>query len=418
MICPSTLCRHWVTETTKFVSSSKSLRPMLYTGSKAARQELAKGIHLVNMVVAPYEAARSDVEVLSQWHWNYVVLDEGHAIKNGRAKTTLAVKRMRARHRLILSGTPIQNSVLELWSLFDFLMPGFLGTERQFNSRFSRPIVASRDPKCTPKDQEAGALAMEALHRQVLPFVLRRMKEDVLKDLPPKITQDFYCDLSPVQVRIYEHFARAQAALRSRTGLAHPEPQDKTKSHAFQALQYLRKVCNHPKLVLDESHQEWQAVSQMLQQSGSTLDDIHHAAKLPALQDLLLQCGIGATCDTSADVVVQHRALVFCQMKAMMDIVEEDLLRRRMPGVTYLRLDGSVPAAQRQTLVDRFNSDISIDVLLLSTSVGGQGLNLTGADTVIFVEHDWNPMKDLQAMDRAHRIGQKKVRNFVIVCIW
>ncbi len=121
--------------------------------------------------------------------------------------------------------------------------------------------------------------------------------------------------------------------------------------------------------------------------------------------------GTAATAATAESVVVQHRALVFFQMKAMMDIVEEDLLRRRMPSVTYLRLDGSVAPSDRQRVVDRFNRDISIDLLLLTTAVGGLGLNLTGADTVIFVEHDWNPMRDLQAMDRAHRIGQKKVVN-------
>ncbi|KAJ8933842.1 hypothetical protein NQ314_013764 [Rhamnusium bicolor] len=193
--------------------------------------------------------------------------DEGHIIKNGKTRTSVAIKALIANHRLILSGTPIQNNVLELWSLFDFLMPGFLGTEKQFTARYSRPILASRDPKCSSKDQEAGVLAMEALHRQVLPFLLRRMKEDVLDDLPPKITQDYYCELSPLQEQLYDDFSKSQA-------------------------------------------------HQTLQESISS----------------------GAT-------------------------------------------------------------------------VGGLGLNLTGADTVIFVEHDWNPMKDLQAMDRAHRIGQRKVVN-------
>ena len=138
-------------------------------------------------------------------------------------------------------------------------------------------------------------------------------------------------------------------------------------------------MCNHPKLVLDESHQEFASVTQMLQQMNSTLDDINHAAKLPALHDLLLQCGIGATgndqgTSSSAsgpdDVAVQHRALIFFQLKSMMDIVEKDLFRLKMPSVTFLRLDGSVPPAQRQGIVDKFNRDISIDVLLLSTSVG------------------------------------------------
>lgn len=163
----------------------------------------------------------------------------------------------------------------------------------------------------------------------------------------------------------------------------------------------------------------------MMKQQQNTLADIEHGAKLPALKQLLLDCGIGqqnqqargnlstasAESTQQQQLVSQHRALIFCQLKAMLDIVEKDLLRMHLPTVTYLRLDGSIPAAQRHSVVTRFNADPSIDVLLLTTQVGGLGLNLTGADTVIFVEHDWNPMKDLQAMDRAHRIGQKKVVN-------
>jgi TATA-binding protein-associated factor len=164
-------------------------------------------------------------------------------------------------------------------------------------------------------------------------------------------------------------------------------------------------------------------MSDMLKQQQSTLAEIDHGAKLPALKQLLLDCGIGqqqqqqarnstaTETSQSQQLVSQHRALIFCQLKAMLDIVEKDLLRTHLPTVTYLRLDGSVPATQRHSIVARFNADPSIDVLLLTTQVGGLGLNLTGADTVIFVEHDWNPMKDLQAMDRAHRIGQKKVVN-------
>lgn len=158
-------------------------------------------------------------------------------------------------------------------------------------------------------------------------------------------------------------------------------------------------------------------IMSQLKQQGTNLADIEHGAKLPALKQLLLDCGIGQPqqmnpppTDTQ-QLVSRHRALIFCQLKAMLDIVENDLLRVHLPTVTYLRLDGSVPAAQRHSVVARFNADPSIDVLLLTTQVGGLGLNLTGADTVIFVEHDWNPMKDLQAMDRAHRIGQKKVVN-------
>ncbi|XP_050684364.1 TATA-binding protein-associated factor 172 [Leptidea sinapis] len=289
-------------------------------------------------------------------------------------------------------------------------MPGLLGSERQFTARYSRPILAARDPKATPHHLQAGARACEALHRQVLPFLLRRVKEDVLRELPPKITQDYYCDLSPLQRSLYEHFSSQHLNAIAPTN----------KVHVFQALHYLQNVCNHPKLVLKPEHPELARVQQQLAAQRSTLSDIQHSAKLPALKQLLMDCGIGADGTGGAggapecgveSVVSQHRALVFCQLKAMLDIVEQDLLRAHLPSVTYLRLDGSVPPQQRHAIVSRFNADVSIDLLLLTTSVGGLGLNLSSADTVIFVEHDWNPMKDLQAMDRAHRIGQRRVVN-------
>ncbi|KAH8236804.1 hypothetical protein KR026_011206 [Drosophila bipectinata] len=412
VICPPTLTGHWVYEVDKFLAEGSVLRPLHYYGFPVGREKLRSEIGTnCNLVVASYDTVRKDIDFFSGIHFNYVVLDEGHIIKNGKTKSSKAIKRLKANHRLILSGTPIQNNVLELWSLFDFLMPGFLGTEKQFIQRFSRPILASRDAKSSPKEQEAGVLAMEALHRQVLPFLLRRVKEDVLKDLPPKITQDLLCELSPLQLRLYEDFSNKHLKdcldkLGDSTASSMVAENLGAKTHIFQALRYLQNVCNHPKLVLRQS-EDLARVSAQLAQSNSSLDDIEHSAKLPALKQLLLDCGIGVQTES----VSQHRALIFCQLKAMLDIVEHDLLRRHLPSVTYLRLDGSVPASQRQDIVNNFNSDPSIDVLLLTTLVGGLGLNLTGADTVIFVEHDWNPMKDLQAMDRAHRIGQKKVVN-------
>ncbi|CAK1596473.1 unnamed protein product [Parnassius mnemosyne] len=402
VVCPPTLTGHWVFEVNKFIPT-KFLKPLQYVGPPVERERLRAQVKYYNLIVASYDIVRKDIDFFSNIKWNYCILDEGHVIKNGKTKAFKAIKQLVANHRLILSGTPIQNNVLELWSLFDFLMPGLLGTERQFTARYSRPILAARDAKAAPHQLQAGALACEALHRQVLPFLLRRVKEDVLRELPPKITQDYYCELSPLQRRLYEHFSRDHV------------PQDLTHSHThvFQALHYLQNVCNHPKLVLTPEHPEAARVAQELAAHHSSLDDIHHSAKLPALKQLLLDCGIGiSTTDAENGAVVsQHRALIFCQLKKMLDIVENDLLRRHLPGVTHLRLDGSVPPHQRHAIVTRFNTDVSIDLLLLTTAVGGLGLNLTGADTVIFVEHDWNPMKDLQAMDRAHRIGQRKVVN-------
>lgn len=284
VICPPTLTGHWVYEVTKFLPN-KFLNPLHYVGLPADRERLRFKIAEHNLVVASYDIVRKDVDFFSSIHWNYVVLDEGHIIKNGKTKSSKAIKQLTANHRLILSGTPIQNNVLELWSLFDFLMPGFLGTEKQFMCRFSRPILASRDPKSSPKEQEAGALAMEALHRQVLPFLLRRVKEDVLTDLPPKITQDLLCELSTLQERLYEDFSKTHLNSDIKDCLENMDGKDMhKKTHVFQALRYLQNVCNHPKLVLNEHHPEYNRIQYDLSKVNSSLDDIEHSAKLPALK--------------------------------------------------------------------------------------------------------------------------------------
>ncbi|XP_052070007.1 TATA-binding protein-associated factor 172-like [Mytilus californianus] len=425
VVCPPTLIGHWVYEVNKFVDV-KYLNPLMYAGPPGERTRLQKKVKKHNLIVASYDVVRNDIDFFGSIKWNYCVLDEGHVIKNGKTKLSKAVKQLTCNHRLILSGTPIQNNVLDLWSLFDFLMPGFLGTEKQFQARYGKPILQSRDAKSTSKEQEAGALAMESLHRQVLPFILRRLKEDVLQDLPPKIIQDYYCDLSPLQVQLYEDFAKSRAkqglddVVTQLGGEEDTQKQSPSIGHVFQALQYLKKVCNHPSLVLTPNHPKYKEITLQLKQQNSNLRDLQHTPKLMALRQLLNDCGIGVSSFSGTSgqaalsegpVVGQHRVLLFCQLKSMLEIVENDLLKTHMPSVTYLRLDGSVPANNRHNIVNRFNNDPSIDILLLTTHVGGLGLNLTGADTVIFVEHDWNPMKDLQAMDRAHRIGQKKVVN-------
>ncbi|ORY82149.1 hypothetical protein BCR37DRAFT_387607 [Protomyces lactucae-debilis] len=410
IVCPPTLTGHWQYEIANY---APFLEVINYVGSPAERRKLYARIATADVVVTSYDVVRNDVDVLCRQNWNYCVLDEGHIIKNAKAKLTQAVKLMKAGHRLILSGTPIQNNVLELWSLFDFLMPGFLGTEKSFYARYAKPIASSREAKSSSKEHEAGMLALEALHKQVLPFLLRRLKEDVLSDLPPKIIQDYYCNLSPLQQSLYTDFtnSQAQTVVNETSG-----DSDKSgKTHVFQALQYMRKLCNHPALVLKETHPKYASTVKSLKSQGSTLSDVKHGPKLLALRDLLLDCGLGSQHADSSPLVTsavnQHRALVFCQLKDMVDMVEQEVFKNLLPTVSYMRLDGSTEPRHRQAAVQKFNADPSIDVLLLTTHVGGLGLNLTGADTVIFVEHDWNPMKDLQAMDRAHRLGQKKTVN-------
>ena len=428
VICPPTLTAHWVAEARKFCEGQ--LRPLEYVGSAAQRERLWQTVCAHDLVVASYDVVRVDAQRFRGHRWDYCVLDEGHVIKNGRSRTTLAVKALAARRRLLLSGTPLQNNALELWSLFDFLMPGYLGSQAQFNQRYSRPIQASMGARAGDAQQLAGEEALRKLHRQVLPFILRRTKEQVLAELPPKIIEDHICELHPLQRRLYD---AAFAESRARQGIARAlddvsrdgeagdevEPPRGAK-HVFTALQYLRKLCNHPLLVLD-AHHPLRAECEAAAADAGGLHALELSPKLLTLQQLLLDAGIGAETATSSAVgmddhaggtpLAAHRALIFCQSREMLDLVATDLLDAAMPSVSYLRLDGSVPAARRFELVTRFNNDPSLDLMLLTTSVGGLGLNLASADVVIFVDHDWNPMKDLQAMDRAHRIGQTRSVN-------
>ncbi|CAK5279450.1 unnamed protein product [Mycena citricolor] len=381
----------------------ENLRPLLYTGNTRERTKLLTKTKSYDVVITSYEVVRNDIDQLKNHDWLYCVLDEGHVIKNAKTKLTKAVKLIKAQHRLILSGTPIQNNVLELWSLFDFLMPGFLGTEGSFNERFGKPILANRDGKA--KNGEAAALALEALHKQVLPFLLRRLKEDVLNDLPPKIIQDYYCELSEVQKYLYDDFSKSTAHEDAESAV---KTGDEKQPHVFQSLQYLKRLCNHPLFVLKDNAQAIQAA---LGKSSANLHELTHAPKLLALRQILTDCGIGGAVGPALDsgkselidtepesggAFSQHRVLIFCQMKQMLDIIETDLFKKHMPSVTYMRLDGTTDTKKRHDVVQTFNADPSIDCLLLTTHVGGLGLTLTGADT---------------AMDRAHRLGQKKVVN-------
>jgi TATA-binding protein-associated factor len=505
IICPTTLTNHWFHEIERFVDT-KCLRPFIYSGSVSERESLrakffntktiksrapnkqaeVKNEHRYNVFIVSYDIIRHDIAHICSQRWNYCILDEGHLIKSSKTKLSKSIKQIRASHRLILTGTPIQNNVTELWCLFDFLIPGYLGTEKQFHLKYSRFIVPqSASFQRTLEramSQQAGnkandnsgennnsnnkgfhhlsLIALETLHKQVLPFLLRRTKEEVLNDLPPKIIQDYYCEMSQLQIDLYQDFAKSEVSdnIKKSLGLADEEDdvfsndnkdldldydvdekKPKTKpikssdsdsgknqssnggEHVFQALQYLRKVVNHPSLVLKPDHPKWAQIQAQLHSTGTSINDIKHSGKLVALRELLMECGIGLASNnddnesTISDmdnnsVLNQHRVLIFCQLKSMIDIIENEVLKK-MVNVSFLRLDGTIPPAERFGVVKRFNSDPSIDILLLTTQIGGLGLNLTGADTVIFCEHDWNPQKDLQAMDRAHRIGQTRVVN-------
>ncbi|KAJ1506045.1 TATA-binding protein-associated factor mot1 [Coelomomyces lativittatus] len=404
VVCPATLTHHWATEVNTYLSHL--LTPMVYTAStkhifqssssmtSSLPSSFSSSDSLPQVWIISYDVLRHDIDMVSKQVFEYCVLDEGHVIRNAKTKVALACKQLQAHHRLILSGTPIQNHVIELWSLFDYLMPGFLGTESHFQLSFVKPILASKEPKSQDQVTQ-GEAALEKLHKQVLPFILRRMKQDVLKELPPKIIQDATCQLTPLQRTWYDQLvqkAKAAATTSSSSGAE--------KGEMFKSLHQLRHLCNHPYLFLQQI-KDLEERAQYLSKTSLSMDQLismEHAPKLQLLHQLLL--------DLCQDHV--HRVLVFCQWRRMLDVIEQHVFPH-LPHLTYVRMDGGTPAQDRGMKVNQFNTDPSIDVFLLTTHVGGLGLTLTGADTVIFVDHDWNPMNDLQAMDRAHRLGQQRV---------
>ncbi|KAA3671282.1 TATA-binding protein-associated factor [Paragonimus westermani] len=305
VVCPSTLCGHWLHEVNQFVNSDH-LSPIIYVGGPSVRRSLQSQIPQFDLVIASYDVVRNDIEFFQSIFWHYVVLDEGHIIKSSKSKVSRALKKLCAQHRLILTGTPIQNRICELWSLFDFLMPDFLGTESEFAGKFARPVAASRDPKASKSEQRAGQKALENLHRLVLPFMMRRLKEDVVADLPPKIVQDFACELTNVQMQLYEAFTKSAEGQRLLTSIETDSSHSSAnrtasnssnlpvtygarfgeKRYGFQALRYLQAVCNHPCLALKPSHPLFADMKHVVQSEfgpNVSLDSVHLSGKLLSL---------------------------------------------------------------------------------------------------------------------------------------
>ena len=387
IVCPTSLVQNWRAEVLKF---DPRLRVLHYGGAPARRDRLRPQICAQDLVLATYATVRNDASLLKDEQWRCLILDEAHVIKNAAAAITKAIKTIPARHRLALTGTPVQNRLDELWSLFDFLMPGFLGTHAGFFHRYEEPIAKGRAGDASREEGRRGELATELLRKRIAPFILRRLKTEVARELPEKIVQDRCCMLVPDQAALYREFTKSEEAHRAVRELEEHGPA-RAQTQIFAALMALRKICNHPDLVY--LSKEVSAGKRIVPLPGYE----ERSGKLQALADLLEACREGG-----------HRALIFSQFTSMLDILEHFLRAR---GSACLRLDGSTPPGERQGLVDRFNRDPEIPVFLISTRAGGSGLNLTGADTVIFYDHDWNPANDRQAMDRAHRIGQTRVVN-------
>ena len=375
IICPTSVVNNWQAEVEKFFTDCPVI---LYTGSNRGahrqniRRRLKRPSHSLAgpLVVTSYDIVRRDYKLLSQIPWLYVIVDEGHNIKNPDAKRTKAVKAIQGQHKLALTGTPIQNKLEELWSLFDFAMPGFLGTRKVFRDRYGRDDQIEWD---------AVRQGPGNLKDRIRPFVLRRLKENVAQDLPPKILADQKVELSALQVDLYK---RVLASADYRWVMEEIQAKGVRRSKVLILKIYttLRSICNHPALAKEEHHGD--------------LINYEDSGKLDCLKELMEEVVDG-----------EHRTLLFCQSTQMLDIIENFF---RQWQFSSIRLDGNTPPPLRLDLVREFNGNPAIQCFLISTRAGGTGLNLTGADTVIFYDHDWNPANDHQAQDRAYRIGQTK----------
>ena len=358
IVCPTSLVFNWLAEAAKF---TPALKVLALHGPDRHRE--FERISESDLIVTSYALIRRDAERYREWEFDTVVLDEAQHIKNRQTQNAQAVKAIRADYRLVLTGTPLENSVLDLWSIFDFLMSGYLGTAKDFRERYELPITRDKDIE-----------AQKRLSRRLRPFLLRRLKQEVAADLPAKLEQVSFCELTPDQRGVYQQFIESTRkevlSAVGEQGLA------KSRMVVLSALLRLRQVCCDLRLL--------------------KLDNIKPAnasGKLDLFSELLEEVIDGG-----------HRVLVFSQFVSMLAILKERLTEN---GIEFCYLDGSTK--DRGAVVERFQKTGSIPVFLISLKAGGVGLNLTGADTVIHFDPWWNPAVEDQATDRAHRIGQTRV---------
>lgn len=358
VIAPTSLLYNWKEEVHKF---APELNVLLVTGLPKQRQQQVKEIKHTDIVITSYPLIRRDIELYRELKFEYCFIDEAQHIKNPASVNAKSVKQIKANGYFALTGTPIENSLTELWSIFDFIMPGYLLTYSKFSQKYEKPIVKSEDNQ-----------ALGRLSSQINPFILRRLKKDVLKELPDKIETRLVAELTDHQKKIYLAFLQ-----QAKTEIA-KEIADKGigRSHIkiLSTLTRLRQICCHPSLFIDDYDGD--------------------SGKMQLLQEVVEDALEGG-----------HRILLFSQFTSMLKIIEKWLISK---DISYLYLDGETPAEKRGELVKEFNAGIG-SIFLISLKSGGTGLNLTGADMVIHFDPWWNPAVEDQATDRAHRIGQEKV---------
>lgn len=357
VVAPSSLVYNWKSEVEKF---AKGLKTLVISGSKDEREEKRKEIEEADLVITSYPLIRRDIEEYKQISFRYCILDEAQQIKNPTSINAQSVKEIKAQGYFALTGTPIENSLTELWSIFDFIMPGYLLNHNKFLRKYETPIVKNKDNK-----------ALEELNKHVKPFILRRLKKDVIKELPPKIEHKLIVEMTEEQKKIYAaYIAEAKNEIDSEIK---DKGFNKSKFKILSTLTRLRQICCDPSTFLENYSGE--------------------SGKMEALDDLL-----------EDSINEGHRILLFSQFTTVLKNIAKRLEKNK---ISYLYLDGQTKIEDRGIRVKEFNEGKG-SIFLISLKAGGTGLNLTGADVVIHFDPWWNPAVEEQATDRAHRIGQQK----------
>lgn len=355
IVAPSALTYNWLNEIKRFTPDASAV---IIDGAKDERAELIKNLDDYEFVITSYPMLRRDIALYKDVEFEYCFIDEAQHIKNAKTMNARSVKRINARRCFALTGTPVENSLMELWSIFDFAMSGYLYDAREFRGRYEYPMIKEND-------EEAGA----DLKMRIKPFILRRMKSEVLNELPEKIENTIYADLTREQKDLYSAYL---ASARSETAALLSEG-GRGKMQILTLLMRLRQICCHP-MLFDENYN-------------------NDSGKLELLMEI-----------TQSAIASGHRLLVFSQFTSMLEIIKRELDRMKIPS---FYLDGKTPSYERLELADRFNGG-ERDVFLISLKAGGTGLNLVGADMVIHYDPWWNPAVTDQASDRAYRIGQTR----------
>lgn len=362
IVVPTSIVFNWCRELDQF---GPSLNYVAYTGID--RKDNWSDFKNVDLILTTYGIMRRDCLELANVEFNYVILDEAQAIKNADSQTAKCIKLLNSTHKISMTGTPIENNIGELWSQFEFLLPGFLGNRDHFLKNFHKKNIDDPDIDLRP------------LRALIKPFLLRRTKDEVVKDLPEKVETVIYCEMKDSQKSKYNelmNFYRTQLLEGPNKSIK----SDKNHIQILQALMALRQICCHPDL--------------MTKKEATAETDFADSGKLETLMSMLEEvCAEG------------HKALVFSQFTSMLAIIRAWLDKI---GIPYCYLDGSTPMNHRQKQVDQFQNDPSIKIFLISLKAGGVGLNLTAADYVFIYDPWWNPAVEAQAIDRTHRIGQTK----------